>query len=192
MSAPASRPEPATPSTGWRVEVVMPTFSEGRFAGWPVGWQSLNRLPTGVRCRKRKDGGPASPLGKIEWDAARREWRQAAYAAVIAAGVPRHLGRIEVTVELRFPDASERDPGNFEPTIKPCIDALGPQRVYRSAAKKKDYGLVVELGRGIIETDAPRCLVRPNAVIGEPLGRANPIKGMVILHVRQLPLEVSE
>ncbi len=167
----------------------MPEFSEGRFVGWPVGWQSLNKLPRGVWTRKNKNGSPAATLGQVEWDLARKEWRTAAYSALIVAKVPRHLGRVELSIELRFPDMKERDPGNFEPTVKPCIDACGPQRRYVSKAKKKDFGVVVELGRGIIPTDAPRCLVRPNATIGEPLGRNNPIKGMVIMTIRPLPLE---
>ncbi len=173
MSAPASRPESADTAKVWRVEVVMPVHTEGRNRGKPVGWQSLNNLPANVQ-------------QKIDWDRARREWRIAAYIATVAAAVPRHLGRIEVTVEFRFPTRGDRDPGNLEPTVKPCIDALGPQRVYRSKAKKKDFGLVVELGRGVIETDSPRHLARPDPIIGEPLGTKNPIKGMVILHVRQL------
>lgn len=157
------------PPPGWRVEVTMPVFG----VGVPVGWQSLNKLPTTVR-------------DKIRWDAARREWRQAAYAAIITAQVPRNLGRISATIELRFPDRTVRDPANFEPTIKPVIDAFGPQRVRRSPQKKKDFGIVVELGRGVIPGDDPRYLTRPNPIIGPPLGRQNPIKGVIIVHVQQL------
>ncbi len=189
MTVPLGKPGPATEGV-WRVEVHMPVFSKGKFEGWPVGWQSLNRLPSGVRTAGRlKNGGPPGTLGNVDWDQARSDWRTAAYVAVIAAKVPQHLGRIECQIELRFPDKKERDPGNFEPTVKPCIDALGPYRHYRSKRKKSDFGIVVELGRNIIVTDAPRCLVRPNATIGEPLGRDNPIKGIVTMTIRQLPIE---
>lgn len=178
MSTTASQPTPALPTADWRVEIPMPVLSAGRKAGQSAGWLSLNRLPTSV-------------AAKIVWDQAKKDWRLASFMALVVANVPRNLDRIEVTVELRFPDRKIRDTGNYEPTLKPIIDALGPQRVYRSANVKKDHGLVVEIGRGIIPSDDPRHLIRPHAFIGEPLGRSNPIKGVVVLHIRNLTPEAS-
>lgn len=188
MTGPAGKPGPATEGV-WRVEVHMPVFSRGKFEGFPVGWQSLNRLPSGVRSRGRRGDPPPSNLGKVEWDQARKDWRLAAYLALIDAKVPRGLGRIELQIEMRFPDRAHRDTGNFEPTLKPIIDALGGKRLYRNERKKTDYGIVYEPGREIIADDTPRHLVRTNATIGEPLGRTNPIKGIVVLTIRQLPAE---
>lgn len=175
----------------WRVEVPMPVFSKGKFEGWPVGWQSLNRLPSGVRSRGRRGDPPPPTLGKVEWNQARKDWRLASYIALLAAKVPRGLGRIELGIEMRFPDRAQRDTGNFEPTLKPIIDALGNSRLYRSANVKEDHRMVYEPGRKIIADDTPNNLVRPNATIGDPLGRNNPIKGIVILTIRQLPLEAA-
>jgi hypothetical protein len=169
----------------------MPVFSEGKFEGFPVGWQSLNRLPSGVRSRGRRGDPPPAVLGKVDWDQARKDWRTAAYVALLEAKVPRHLGRIELQIEMRFPDRAHRDTGNFEPTLKPIIDALGGKRLYRSKATTKNYGIVYEPGREIIPDDTPRCLVRTNATIGEPLGRNNPIKGIVVLTIRRLPMEAA-
>jgi hypothetical protein len=167
----------------------MPDFHKGKFRGHPVGWLSLNRLPSGVRTRPLKDGRPPSVLGKIEWGLAVEAWRLASFEAIVVAGVPRNLGRIELQIELRFPDLAERDTGNVEPTLKPIVDALGKGRVYRSKAKKTDHGMVVEPGRGVIDTDGPRNLIRPNITVGEPLGRTNPIKGIVVMTIRQLPAQ---
>jgi hypothetical protein len=156
----------------------MPVWESGKKAGEPVGWLSLNRLPT-------------TRWQKVAFDKVRGLWRTGAYSALVVARVPRGLARAEVAVELRFTDRTVRDPSNYELTIKPVIDALGPQRIYESKAKKKDHGIVVEHGRGVIPGDDPRYLVRPNTTVGEPLGRTNPIKGIVTLTIRPLPaLEV--
>ena len=90
---------------------------------------------------------------------------------------------------MRFPDRRRRDTDNPAPTLKAIVDALGARRLYRSKAKKKDFGIVYEPGREVIPDDAPKYLVRTDVTIGEPLGRSNPIKGIVVLTIRQLPLE---
>lgn len=187
MTGPAGNPDPA--AQVWRVEVRMPVFSDGKFEGWPVGWQSMNRLPSGVYTKARAGSPPPARLGKIDWDRARRDWRTAAYLALLEAKVPPGLGRIELGIELRFPDRRRRDTDNPGPTLKAIVDALGKRRLYRSKNKKKDYGIVYELGREIIPDDAPQYLVRKDITIGEPLGRDNPIKGIVVLTIRQLPAE---
>lgn len=180
MTRPASRPDTADTATDrvWTVVVDMPVFADGKKFGQPVGWQSLNNLPSGVK-------------GGIEWSKAKKQWRLAAYNAIVAAGVPQRLGRIQVGIELRFTETREdRNSENFEYTIKPVIDALAVQkvntRVYRGKPK-----LVVELGRHVVEGDDPRYLVRGHPTIGKPLGRKSPIRGQVILTIKQIPTEAT-
>lgn len=178
MSAPASRPDPAAVDQTWQVVVNMPVFEEGRKAGQPVGWLGLNTLPRSVS-------------EKIAKDKAAKLWRRAAYAAIVKARVPQRLGRISVGVELRFTETrEERNAANFEPTIKPVIDALGPQRVYPSKDKNGKEYLVAELGREVVNGDDARYLLRPGEpVIGEPLGRKSRVRGQIVLTIRHTPAE---
>lgn len=167
MSAPLPR-QPASPLIqGWRIEVPMP----GCKIGHPVGWLSQNRPATSAR-----EG--------IRHSKVRKAWRLASFNA--CQRVPTGLGRIHVTVELRFPDKIRRDPPNFEPTIKPVIDALSPMSHYVIQKGKRKGERVELVGRGVIPDDNPKFLARGETIIGEPLGRTNPIKGIVILHI--LPL----
>jgi hypothetical protein len=180
MTVPARRPAPAPVAEGWRVPIDMPVHDSGRNRGKPVGWLSLNNVA----------GGAAGAIAR--WRAS-KAWRAAAYNALTKAMVPVGLGRVYIEVELRFPDRLHRDPANFEPTVKPCIDSLQSMRRYvRKHPKTGRDELVIELGRGVVPGDDPRYVVRgPELPVGEPLGRANPIKGMVILHIRPLPPEVK-
>jgi hypothetical protein len=177
MTETASRPDPAATDRTWTVVVNMPVHGTGKKAGQPVGWQSLNNLPSGVP-------------DKIWWDKAKKAWRLAAYSAIVNAGVPQHLGRIEVGIELRFTETrDDRNAENFEYTIKPIIDALTKQRTYTVVIKNKPK-LVIELGRHIVPGDDERYLVRAGRVtIGPPLGRKSKVRGQVILTIRQLPQE---
>ncbi len=183
MSDPADRPTPTTIDREWRVVVGMPVFGDGAKAGRPVGWQSLNKLPTGVR-------------QKIEWDKAKKLWRAAAYIAINAAGVPQHLGRIEVDVELRFTTSqAARNFTNFEYSIKPVIDALGPLESYTRTIRVKGQlreQLVVNPGRHIVDGDDERYVIRGRTTIGEPLGRNSRHQGQIILTIRQLPTDSGD
>lgn len=149
----------------------------GRSAFKPVGWLSLNDRP----------GGRGAAIAA--WRA-KTAWRTAAYNALLRRRLPTGLARIYVQVEFRFPDRLHRDPSNFEPTVKPIIDALQTTRQYHRKKRGGGLELVVEPGIGMVLGDDPRYLVRgPELPVGEPLGRANPIKGVVILHIVPLPPE---
>ncbi len=154
----------------------MPLFTEGRNRGKPVGWLNLNDVGGGVR----------AAIGR---DKQKKEWRLAAKLAYQHHRLPRGLERIFVTIEFRFPDKLHRDPSNYELTVKPCIDALQPEKSgirYNPGLRRQ--APFVEHGWGVVAGDDPRFVVRgPEMAVGEPLGRRNPIKGMVIVHIKPLP-----
>lgn len=176
MSDPTS---PPTTTRTWRVVVDMPVYESGRRAGEPVGWLTLNNIRGGAggRIADAKVGGM---------------WRRAAYIALNTAKVPRGLGYIEVTLEFVFTDRGTRDVAdNFQRTAKPVVDALGPTRHYWTETRptRTNPGgkkLVVELGRGVVPNDGPDHVVRPEPIIGPPLGRKGPVRGRIIMHIRQL------
>lgn len=182
MTRPASRPATVDtdPSAGkvWTVVVDMPVFGDGKKVGQPVGWQSLNNVPQ-------------SRLASINWGKAKKQWRLAAYNAIVAAGIPQRLGRIQVGIELRFTETrADRNSENYEQTIKPVIDALAKGAVYNTTYRGKPK-LVVALGRHVVEGDDPRYLVRGHPTIGKPLGRKSPVRGQVILTIKQIPTEAA-
>lgn len=136
----------------------MPTDWRGR----PVGWASMNH--------------------RGHWSIGYRAvaaWRADAYKAYERARLPKGLDHVYVEVELRFADRVHRDPANFEPTIKAVIDALQP-----TTSKISNGKLVVSLGWGVIPGDDPRYLTRgPEQPIGEPLGRKNPVQGLITITI---------
>jgi hypothetical protein len=178
MTTTADRPAPAalTEQDGWtRVEIPMPVFDSGRRQWQPVGWLSLNKLP-----KRAQDS--------IWWDKAKTLWRRAAYNAYLKARVPTGLNRIEVRVQFRFAEENGQEPSNYEPTIKPIIDALQKQKQYRQRTRSGAWRLVVELGVGVIPTDGRKHLRRgPEMPVGDLLGKDNRVPGMVIVYIRPIP-----
>jgi hypothetical protein len=170
----------APPQTGlgtWRVEIPLPVGAD---------WISLNK-PS----RHKYDD--------MKRNALRQNLRRLTFEALRDAGVQQELGRIRVQVELRFVDRRIRDVSNFEPTLKPMIDALQPTRRYTRTTKKKIGNRtvlakeqVVEWGWGVIAGDDRRYLERPEPVIGEPLGRGTGRKGIVIFHITALVPELID
>lgn len=178
MTTTADRPAPAALAEvdGWiRVEIPMPVFDSGSRQWQPVGWLSLNNLPERARDR-------------IWWDKAKALWRRAAYNAYLKARVPTGLNRIEVRVQFRFAEEHGQEPPNYEPTVKPIIDALQKQKQYRRRTRSGAWRLVVEMGVGVVPTDGRQHLRRGAELpVGEPLGKDHRIQGMVIVYIRRLP-----
>jgi hypothetical protein len=173
VSAPAAETGLGT----WSVEIPLPIGAD---------WLSLNRPSR----HKYED---------IKRNALKKNLRRLAFDALAAARIPQELGRIQVLVELRFVDRRVRDVSNFEPTIKPIIDALQPTRRYMRKTKKRVGNrqveveeLVTEWGWGLIEGDDKRYLDRPEAIIGEPIGRGTGRKGVVVLHITALQPELID
>lgn len=180
MTAPADRSAATAlaEDDGWiRVEVPMPVFEDGARQWQPVGWLSLNNLPKRARDR-------------IRWDQAKALWRRAAYNALRKARVPTGLNRIEVRVQFRFAEESGQEPPNYEPTVKPIIDALQKQKQYPQRTRRDGTRLVIELGVGVVPTDGRQHVTRgPEMPVGEPLGKHSRVQGMVIVYIRPIPME---
>lgn len=59
------------------------------------------------------------------WTKAKKEWQETFELLLMSTGFPRDWQRIEVAVELRFPDRRRRDVVNFRTLIEKCLgDAL--------------------------------------------------------------------
>ncbi len=52
-----------------------------------------------------------------------REWREAAGWSARAAGIP-PLERAQIVLWAKPPDRRRRDPHNFTPTLKACVDGI--------------------------------------------------------------------
>jgi hypothetical protein len=161
----------------WSVEIPLPIGAD---------WMNLNKPP-----RHRGE--------QIRRNALKKNLRRLAFDALADAHVQQELGRVRVQVELRFVDRRTRDVSNFEPTIKPIIDALQPTRKYRREVTTKIGGrtvkvpeIVTEWGWGVIAGDDRRYLDRPEPIIGEPIGRGTGRKGVVILHITPLVPELID
>lgn len=119
----------------------------------------------------------------------RKQWREAVVTYARAAKLPRDLTRVRIGIELRFPTKLDRDPPNYHGNVaKPCVDALGPGRRYRSKG-----AVVVEPGHGVIPDDNPRylhCQECPHLRIGPATGR-NPAApyGQVVITITDLTQE---
>jgi hypothetical protein len=76
------------------------------------------------------------------------QWRTNAGWAVRAARVPRIHGKAHITAVILFPDRRRRDPANWAPTAKACIDGITDR--YVKPLPDKDFAHVI---RGIIADD---------------------------------------
>lgn len=47
-----------------------------------------------------------------------------AWGAIVAAGIPKRIPGVEITLHYRVPDRRRRDADNLAPTLKVCQDAL--------------------------------------------------------------------
>lgn len=172
MTWPASRPEPRPDAEGWRVEIPMPCFHDGRQKGKPVDWLSLNKIP-------------ASRADAIKhWQAA-KTWRLAARDAFRRHRIPKGLDLIYLTVEFRFATNRHRDPSNFELTVKHCIDALQPEKTgKRKSPRTGKTEPFVDYGWGVIPNDTPQHLIRgPEMPVGPVLPKGSTVKGLIIFHI---------
>ena len=89
----------------------------------------------------------------------RRAWRDAAHVYARQAKLPQ-LGKAHILAELHFTDRRRRDPHNYFPTVKACVDGL------------VDYGLLPD--------DSSQFLVGPDIRLGTPASR-----GLLVLTIRE-------
>lgn len=105
-----------------------------------------------------------------------KAWRQATYVAAFDARLPTGLDRVRIEVEARFRGRPPvRDRSNLDPTIKACVDGLGPARG-RSA------------GWGLIPDDDDKHLDGPHLTIGPPLPLdGHRSKGLLNITIKEIP-----
>lgn len=96
-----------------------------------------------------------------------RAWREAAGWAAKKARLPK-LERVHIVCWLGFPDERRRDPANWAPTAKACVDGL------------VDVGVLVD--------DDHRHVVGPDMRIGEP----HPKPGRLVIGIYDLGAAVPE
>lgn len=165
-------------AAGWSVPIPMPRFTDGPHEGEFVGWLNKNKPPMNSRERAWK------------WRAI-KDWRLAAKLAYRAAGIPPDLmlPRVLFQHELRFSTNSGQETPNYEPTIAPIVDALQPETSgLHTNPKTKARVPFVDYGWGVIPRDNFRHIMRGEELpIGPTLGRKNPVKGLVIVHLKPIP-----
>lgn len=114
----------------------------------------------------------------------RRAWRETAYARIALANLPRGLSRIRVEVELRFTVSRRRDaPNYYTDVIKPCIDALSPERKVK---KQNGAGYRLERGWGVIPDDTAEFLDLTAPTIGPVVSKGLHPYGLVVLTITDL------
>jgi hypothetical protein len=112
----------------------------------------------------------------------RKAWRETAYWHAAAAKLPKGLARVRIDVELRFTTNRRRDaPNYYSDVIKPCVDALAPQKRVKSAKGER-----VEPGWGLIPDDTAEFLDLTAPRIGETVSRMDYPFGLVVLTITDL------
>lgn len=134
-----------------------------------------------ARTRSKKTGvvrtGPAwlTMNDRLHWrsvDRRKSDWRDATRRGAELAGLP--MGRASIArveAQLRFRRTVRRDPINWHPTVKPCLDEL--------------------VTLGFLPDDSPaylHCQDCPHLRLGQLLDRDDPAHGRLVLVVTVLDL----
>lgn len=115
----------------------------------------------------------------------RKTWREAAYWHAAAAKLPKGLTKVRIDVELRFTINRRRDaPNYYSDVIKPCVDALAPQKRVKSGSGER-----VEAGWGLIPDDTAEFLDLGAPRIGDTVSRKDYPYGLVVLTITDLSEE---
>lgn len=97
------------------------------------------------------------------------EVRQTVYELATAAGLPRGLDHVTVTLHYRPRDNRRRDTDNLVATAKPAYDALTPGRPARWSRPKdptkKPRLVPAQIGHGLVADDTPAFMSKPEPVI---------------------------
>lgn len=116
---------------------------------------------------------------RLHWrsvDRRKTDWRASTRRAAAEVGLPMGLASVaRFEARLRFRRRTRRDPINWHPTVKPCIDEL------------------VELG--LLPDDSPaylHCQDCPHIRLGDPLDRDEPALGRLELVVTVLATRPEE
>lgn len=79
-----------------------------------------------------------------------RGWRLAAYLWARQQGIPR-IEYARVVAELRFTDSRRRDPANWAPTAKACLDGLVDAGVFEDDDWSRVIGPDMRLGPATVQ-----------------------------------------
>lgn len=72
-------------------------------------------------------------------------WRLATFLLAKQARIP-HLERARIVCELRFTDRRRRDPGNWAPTAKACVDGLVDAHIFADDDHTRVVGPDMRMG----------------------------------------------
>lgn len=90
-----------------------------------------------------------------------KSWREAAGIVAMLARVPQ-LPAGHVVAELLFPDRRRRDPANWAPTAKACVDGLVDARVFVDDNSDIVTGPDMRLGEKVVPAAAGiRLIIHP-------------------------------
>lgn len=92
-------------------------------------------------------------------------WRAAAFVGAARAMLPKGLAKVRIEPVLHFMDRRRRDAPNLHPTLKACVDGLGPAFLRMPSARYKGASAP---GYGLIPDDDAKHLDLREPVIGEP------------------------
>lgn len=99
--------------------------------------------------------------GKPMWAVTHRiiaEWRTCAGYAALRAHLPT-LARAYMLAEFRFPDRRRRDPANWYPTVKACIDGIVDAGVLPDDSHDRLIGPDMRMGPLSTKADGPFMLL---------------------------------
>lgn len=118
----------------------------------------------------------------------RRKWREAAFGRIALARPPQGLARIRVEVVFHFNTNRRRDAPNYmESVIKPCVDAIGPEKRVR----QDDGSFRVDRGWGVVPDDTAEFVDLRPPTLGEPVPKGLHPHGLVVLTITDLSQEVA-
>lgn len=111
----------------------------------PLGFYRIEVLAGGLRwltANQREHWAPRSQRV--------RGWRLAAYQSALRAKLPR-IEYARVICEVNFTDTRIRDPGNWSPTAKACVDGLVDAGVFDDDDSTRVLGPDMRLGRKVTQ-----------------------------------------
>jgi hypothetical protein len=90
-----------------------------------------------------------------------KEWRQLAMVRALAEHLP-YVGYAHIICELLFADTRRRDPANWAPTAKACVDGLVDARVFTDDDHKHVTGPDMRIGKKVTAANVGvRLLIYP-------------------------------
>jgi hypothetical protein len=91
-----------------------------------------------------------------------RAWRQRAQFVASSSRIPRLIPYARVVAELQFGDSRRRDPANWAPTVKACIDGLVDAEIFEDDNFRHVVGPDLRLGEKVVAANVGvRLIITP-------------------------------